>query len=532
MNKDFFGGRKVLVMGLGRFGGGVDAAIFACRAGAKVTVTDQADAEKLAQSIEQLKQFPEIELHLGSHCAVDFAGCDVLVVNPAVRPENEFVALARKGGAVVTSQIELFFQLCPARIIGITGSNGKSTTSALTAHLLRCRQQTSDTRPKTEDRSQEAEDRRQETEFRIQETPAPETLNAERSTLHSKVFLGGNLGDRPLLTILDEIKQDDLVVLELSSFQLEQLAQSRCAPDIALITNLAPNHLDRHGTFENYCNAKENIFKLQGPSAARRDKKHEGETRPAIPISIFNADDPITMEWYEKYKSEPGRVCLSFSHKKVSKALREGFALPGRANLQNLAAAVTIARYFGIDDARLSEAVGSFKSLPHRLELVAEVNGVRWYNDSVSTTPESSIVALDAFSQPKIIIAGGYDKGVSFEELGRQIAHKAKAAVLIGKTAKKIADSICNADKSLRAQRSNLKSRNTKYEIRNTEFEFANSMADAVRMSAGLAEAGDVVLLSPACASYDMFDDFRHRGEVFKECVKKIGHGGQRGKKM
>ncbi len=474
-------------MGLGRFGGGLDAAMFACGAGAKVTITDLADSKKLADSIEQLKEFPNIEYHLGEHCAVDFSVADVVIVNPAVRPENELLAVARKAGAIITSQIEIFFELCPTYIIGITGSNGKSTTTALTAHLLK------DGRRKTEDRGQKTDGGGQK------------AGNGRQRTEDRNVFLGGNLGNMPLLAILEEIKPNDLVVLELSSFQLEQLAQSNMAPNLALITNLAPNHLDRHGTFENYCRAKENIFALQKPR-----ENHPGEARPGV-ISIFNADDPLTIKWYEKYKSQKGRVCLTFSHKCVSKTLRESFTLPGRANMENLAAAVTIAEYFGVDEVRLKEAAGTFKSLPHRLELVAEINGTRWYNDSVSTTPESSIVALDAFEQPKVIIAGGYDKGVSFEKLGRQIAKKAKAAVLIGKTSEKIEKEI---KKYLTADYADIKGK--------VVIKKAGSLSDAVRLSAELAGPGEVVLLSPGCASYDMFDDFRHRGEVFRECVRKL----------
>jgi len=500
MNKAFFRGKKVLVMGLGRFGGGVDAAKFVCQAGAQVIVTDTADAEKLAESINQLKEFPKIEYHLGSHCAVDFTGCDVVIVNPAVRPENELLAVAQRTGATITSQIEIFFELCPAYIIGITGSNGKSTTTALTAHLLSSRRQ------KTEDRRQKAE----------------VSSIGNRVSSIGNVWLGGNLGDMLLLARLDQIKPCDIVVLELSSFQLEQLAQSNTAPNLALITNLAPNHLDRHGTFENYCHAKENIFALQRPSENR-----PGENRPAV--SIFNADDPLTLKWYEKYKSQDGRECLTFSHKQVSKSLRESFALPGRANLENLAAATAIAEYFGLEQERLKEAVATFRSLPHRLEFVAEMNGTAWYDDSVSTTPESSIVALDAFSQPKVIIAGGYDKGAGFEQLGRQIAQKAKAAVLIGKTSEKIEKAILATAPARRDEDTPMYRDADKY-TENTKIKLkdkiiirkAGNLSDAVRLSAELAGPGEVVLLSPGCASYDMFDDFRHRGEAFKNCIEDV----------
>jgi UDP-N-acetylmuramoylalanine--D-glutamate ligase len=481
MDKGFFAGRKVLVMGLGRFGGGVDVAKFACGAGAKVTVTDLAAADKLADSIGQLKDFKDIAFHLGSHEPADFENADIVIANPAVPPDNKFLKIAHQANKFVTSQINIFLELCPAPIIGITGSNGKSTTTALTAHLLQSRR-----------------DR--------------------------QVWLSGNIGNEPLLANIDKIGPDDLVVLELSSFQIEQFArrdddlprraarhdddvvsqrvsgtagvvsqraQIQKSPKAALLTNLTPNHLDRHGTFENYCAAKENIFKFQKSDAHGRA------------ISIFNAEDKVGMEWFEKYKNDSGRICIKFSPDDVSKEIRKQFTLPGRANLSNLAAALAIARQFGVKDAQIKACLPKFKALPHRLEFVAEINGVRWYNDSKATTPASSIVALDAFEQPKIIIAGGSDKHLPFDKFGEKIAQKAKAAILIGQTAPKIADAI--------------KAAQLEFKI-----EFADSLAKAVELANQLAEPGDVVLLSTACASYDMFTNYEQRGEQFAELVRKI----------
>jgi UDP-N-acetylmuramoylalanine--D-glutamate ligase len=247
---------------------------------------------------------------------------------------------------------------------------------------------------------------------------------------YARVHLSGNIGNEPLLTILDEITLDDLVVLELSSFQIEQLAQIEKAPQVALLTNLTPNHLDRYGTFEAYCAAKENIFKLQ-----------QNDWDPPA-ISIFNAEDKIGSEWFDKYIKEKGRICIRFSPDDVSDDIRSQFCLPGRANLSNLAAALAVARHFGVDDESAKACLPDFKALPHRLELVAEINGVRWYNDSKATTPEGAITALEAFDGPEIIIAGGYDKHIPFDELGEKIAQKAKAAILMGQTADRIAASI------------------------------------------------------------------------------------------
>jgi UDP-N-acetylmuramoylalanine--D-glutamate ligase len=449
MNRQFFVGKRILVMGLGRFGGGVDASKFACNAGSKVVITDLASRQDLSDSIKQLEEFSDIEFHLGSHNAVDFEQADIIIVNPAVPGDNEFLEIARHHNKFITSQIGIFFQLCPVKIIGITGANGKSTTAALTAHLLK---------------------------------------SADRE----KVWFSGNIGNEPLLTTLDRIANDDLVVLELSSFQIEQLAQIQKAPTVALLTNLTLNHLDRYGTFEDYCAAKENIFKFQ---------KLDDEF-PAV--SIFNAGDEISAAWFEKYKKDTGRICIAFSADDISEQIRESFGLPGRANLSNLAAAVAIARHFGIDDDKLKNSLPQFKALPHRLELVVEVSGVSWYNDSKATTPESAISAVEAFEQPPIIIAGGYDKKVPLDEFGRKIAQNTKAAILLGQTAQKIAEAIKTCPKN------------------RTRIEIVSSLAEAVQLANQVAEGGDVVLLSPACASYDMFDNFEHRGQEFCRFVKEI----------
>jgi len=464
MEKGFFAGREVLVMGLGRFGGGVDVAKFAAAAGAKVTVTDLASGEQLGDSISQLGEFPQIEYHLGGHEAADFEAADVVVANPAVPWDNEFLEIARRHDKFITTQMNIFFELCPATIIAITGANGKSTTAALTAHFLRG------------------------------------GLRQEGLAWRN-VFLSGNIGNQPLLMVLDQLGGDDLVVLELSSFQTEQLARTKKAAKVALLTNLTPNHLDRHGTFEAYCAAKENIFRLQ----------ELNESSPAV--SVFNAEDDIACKWFEKYKSDTGRRCIRFSTDDVNAEIREQFALPGRANLSNLAAAVVVARIFGVDNRQIIDCLGQFKALPHRLEFVGEIDGVRWYNDSIATTPQSVIAAIEGFDEPKIIIAGGYDKGIGFGELGRAIARKAKAAVLLGETAGKIAAAI---EDGLAAENRVVTQKKVKVQI-------ADSLPKAVESANHLAAEGDVILLSPACASYDMFDNFQQRGCDFVKLVRQIG---------
>lgn len=451
MDKRFFKDKRVVVMGLGSFGGGQDAALFCARAGAKTLVADLSSAEKLSAALEPLKGLP-IDYHLGEHRQEDFKTADVVIVNPAVPLNNPFVQLAQQHKVLITSQVELFFQMCPAPIVGITGANGKSTTTSLTAHLL--------------------------------------TAGVGQAGIgYKKVFLSGNIGNRPLLGLLDEVQSDDLVVLELSSFQLEQLSRIQKAPMASVITNLTPNHLDRHGTFEAYCCAKETIFAYQP-----RDVQ-----RPCL--SVFNAEDAVACNWYNRYKGQSGRQAMLFNADDVPDELARRFVCPGRANRSNLAAALAVATHLGVSSERIAEAVATFRPLDHRLQWVATHRGVRWYDDSKATTPVSTLAAINGIDEPKILIVGGYDKGIDFSELGQCIAARAKAVVLIGQTAPKI-------ERAIRA------AGDLKVVLKN-----AATMPEAVELCNQLAEPGDVVLMSPACASYDMFVNYVQRAKVFAEAV-------------
>ncbi len=448
-----FRDKRIVVMGLGRFGGGVDAAIYAAQQGGRVLVSDLAGPETLAHSLKDLQGFPSIEYCLGSHPEEAFISADVVVVNPAVPRDSSLLAQAQN--AAITTQINLFLDRCPATVIGITGSNGKSTTAALTAHLL-------------------------------------ESAAARGSVPYGAVWLGGNIGNRPLLRCLPQMNAEDVVVLELSSFQTEMLASPGMSTKIALITNLTPNHLDRHGTFEDYCAAKETLFRLQSGT----------EADPSV--SLFCREDVVGREWFEKYRSRPGRRVGGYGADDVPEPLRKSFTPPGRANLNNLAGALAIVRCLGVAACQVEEGVATFRSLPHRLESVAEQANVRWFNDSIATTPESTMAALDALKEPKVLIAGGYDKGTGFQDLGRHIVEKVKAVVLMGQTTGKIADAIAQAGGSP------------------VKVERAVSLAEAVNLAARQAVPGDVVLLSPACASYDMFANFEDRGNEFSRLVRSL----------
>jgi UDP-N-acetylmuramoylalanine--D-glutamate ligase len=455
MDDNFLSGKTVLVMGLGRFGGGVDAAKFATGKDAKVVVTDLAGADELAASLAQLSAYPDIEYHLGGHREDDFENADIVIANPAVPLQNKFLKIAASCAHFVTSQMGIFFELCPATIIGITGTNGKSTTAALTAHLL----------------------------------------SSANKTDYGRVQLSGNIGNEPLLTILDEIEAHDLIVLELSSFQIEQLAAEQKATQVAMLTNLLPNHLDRYGTFEKYSAAKKLLF----------DHQKLEQDRPAV--SIFNREDAVAARWYEKYREQPGRRCLTYSADDVPSGVHRRFNLPGRCNLSNLAGAMTIAGLFGVDETAVADCISDFEALPHRLQFIAEHNEVRWFNDSKATTPESAVAALEAFEEPVVLITGGYDKKLPFDQLGLTIAGRARAVILIGETAEKIKAAVEAAPCA-----------------KKVAIEPCESLTDAVETANRTARAGDVVLLSPACASYDMFDNYEQRGRDFVRLVHQLTH--------
>ena len=442
-------GKNVLVMGLGKFGGGFDAAVYASKFAKQVIATDLSKKEKIA-SIEKLEKIKNIELVLGEHRECDFEQCDIAIINPAVPPENRFIKIAKQNGAIVTSAIALFFENCPAKIISITGSNGKSTTTALTHHILKF---------------------------------ASENSNVQ----YGNVFLGGNIGNLPLLETIPQITENDLVVLEISSFQAEQLDMFKLAPFASAITNLTPNHLDRHITFENYCNAKKTLFANQ---------KNDG-------ISVFNAEDEVSAGWFEEFKNIR-KDCYLFNPEDVPEKIVDAFTLPGRANLSDLAAAMVISHYFGVADATIAEALKSFKALPHRLQLVAQAKGVKWYNDSISTTPESTIAGINAFDTPMILLAGGYDKKIPFDDMAKLVSQKVPTAVLIGVTAEKI--------KSLIESHPDNK----------CDVILAGTLEEAVNICNQYAKAGDSVVLSPACASYDMFENFQQRGNMFSDYARKL----------
>jgi len=421
-------GRRVTVVGLGRFGGGIGVTRWLRGQGADVTVSDRASAADLSESVARLDGM-EVSLHLGGHEEADFLQTDLLVVSPAVPRDMPLLAAARRAGVPRTTEMNLFLERCPARIVGITGTVGKSTTTAMIGEIL-----------------------------------------CGRFTTH----VGGNIGVS-LLERLDRIAAGDLVVLELSSFQLEDVPQIGLSPHVAVVTNLAPNHLDRHGTMGAYAAAKKNIFRFQA----------------AGDVLILNAACEATRPWRD---DAPGRVEF-FDPAGPPFEL----SVPGTHNQANAQAAWVAARRLGVDRKTAAAALRGFRGLPHRLQFVAERDGLRYYNDSKCTTPEGAVVAMEAFESGRaILLVGGYDKHVSFQALGRALADRAKAVIALGATREQI---VAAVEKHRAGRRPTVQQ--------------AADLADAVARARSLAEAGDVILLSPACASYDMFTNYEQRGEAF-----------------
>ncbi len=457
-------GKRVTVMGLGRFGGGVGVTRWLVRQGARVTLTDQLPAEQLAASLGALRDLAPV-LHLGGHQPADFQDADLVVVNPAVRDNSPYVQAAQAAGVPVTTEINLFVERCPAPCVGITGSVGKSTTTAMLGHIL-------------------------------------QAVTRQPGATPRRVWVGGNIGCS-LLEELAQIRQPDVVVLELSSFQLQRTPLVRWSPHIAVLTNVSPNHLDWHGSFAAYLAAKLNIVRFQDP---RTDAIVIGDDA-TLRASLDRMFGDLAGVWRYRLENEaPAAVCQTRPAVECDDRHERwpnvNLGVPGRHNRLNAAAALTVAHLLGIPAAIATEALASFEALPDRLQGVGTRAGVTYYNDSKSTTPTAALTALEAITAPLLLIAGGYDKGSDLSEFARVVARRAKLTACIGQTGPHLAELIAAAG---------------------GRAEFCAELDRAVERCREAAAPGDVVLLSPACASWDQFEDYRARGALFTELA--IGPG-------
>jgi len=459
-----FGGKRVTVMGLGLLGGGLAATRFFAECGATVTATDLRSEKQLLSSINKLHDL-DIAYTLGEHREEDFVNADVIVVNPGVKEDSPFLVLASKKGVALETEVNLFFKLCPARILGVTGSVGKTTTTSMIGHVLK--------------------------------------------SSGRKTWVGGNIG-QSLLPQIREIEPGDTVVLELSSFQLRRLDWIKVAPAISVVTNFHPNHLDNHPTIEDYA----------------RCKKHIISNQTAGDIAVLNADDPVIRQWSNDC---PGRVqYFGLRNESLEGAflsdkelvLRLGkqeqricsvsdLQVPGEHNVANALTCASACAAAGISPKKIGKALSTFEGVEHRLEFIGEWCGVRYFNDSKATTPSSTIRALESFDRRVILIAGGSSKDLTYNDFAKVAARKTRAIFLIGETAGQIASAV----NSLRTEHLPL-------------VKTFPSLETAVEASYRTAKRGDIVLLSPTTASFDMFDNFEDRGRQFKKCVIEINSCG------
>ncbi|HJC04846.1 MAG TPA: UDP-N-acetylmuramoyl-L-alanine--D-glutamate ligase [Candidatus Enterocloster excrementipullorum] len=448
--------QRVLVAGTGT--SGIAAAKLILERGGEVVLYD-GNKELNEKEIKKKFEDPEkVTVVLGEIKRSDLLGVELCIISPGIPLTSPFVAVVDEAKIPVLGEIELAYQCGAGRLAAITGTNGKTTTTALTGEILKAQ--------------------------------------------FEEVFVAGNIGD-PYTGQVPQMTENSVTVLEVSSFQLETIMDFK--PDVSAILNITPDHLDRHGTMENYIQIKEGITLNQTDKDA----------------VVLNYDDPVLREFGEREDLKPRVIWFSSREK-----LKDGFCMDGdeivwcqngrqtslvnvkemqllgRHNYENAMAAAAIGMRMGVPAAKISRVLKEFKPVEHRIEFVRERTGVRYYNDSKGTNPDAAIQALRAMPGPTILIAGGYDKNGTYDAWVEEFAGKVKYLVLIGQTRDKIA--ACAKEHGF------------------TEIMYAEDMQEAVQVCAVYADIGDCVLLSPACASWGMFKNYEERGRIFKECVMEL----------
>ena len=439
-------------MGLAR--SGLAAANLALAQGARVHVTDLKPKNQLLEKLSLLNG--KVETTLGKHLVMDLLETDLIVLSPGVPPNSRILQKARSKGILVIPEVELGFHFKEGPLIGVTGSNGKTTTTSLIQEIF--------------------------------------------ESAGKSVEVAGNIGTPLSKVALRCSKAGTTSVVELSSFQLETIKQFKVG--ISLLLNISEDHLDRHESFEAYIEAKRKIFFNQ----------------TVKDWTVLNADDAVTSAMVPQTKArvclfscsplergvwvESGQIVARLQDRKETLLSISDISIPGHHNIENVLAAVSAAHLSGISSSALREAIRGFKGVEHRLEKVADVSGVSYYNDSKSTNIESVKKALEAFPNPIVLIMGGLDKGADFTQLQDLVQRKVRALILIGKASGKI----------------------KKVLSKSTRVTNVKGLKEAVLQSSRCACRGDVVLLAPGCASFDMFKNYEHRGRVFKESVAYIVH--------
>ncbi len=453
-------GKRVVILGLARQGKAL--ARYLAAEGAEVLVSDIKPESELLSERDELAPLG-VQFAFGGHPLSLLEGAQALFLSGGVPTDLAIVQAARQQGLRVANDAQVFLQACPAPVIGITGSAGKSTTTALVGRMME-----------------------------LHLTP-----------LGRRAWVGGNIGN-PLISVLDQIDPQDWVVMELSSFQLELMD---CSPQVAALLNLTPNHLDRHKTMAAYRAAKARILEFQRP----RD------------VAVLGREDPGAWALRDQVRGrlltfglrpaaeegafvDRGQVWLRMQGAEQPVCSLEQVRLPGEHNLLNVAAACALAGAAGAQVEAMRQAIETFSGLPHRLELVAEINGVRWINDSIATSPERTLAALRATPGPLVLLLGGRDKNLPWDSFAGQVAGRVEQLILFGEAAEKI-------ERALRAHQG---------EVELPPLHRVAGMQQAVELAARLARPGAAVLLSPGCTSFDEFRDFEARGQRFRELVKEL----------
>lgn len=449
-------GKKATLIGLGSRTH-VALAKFLARCGVQVTISDVKSADQLALEIGLLGDTP-VRLSLGGHFPEDVLTADIIFVTPGASRDLPVLREAAARRIPLSSEIELLFQLCPAPIVAITGTSGKTTTTTLVGEILKA---------------------------------------AGKHT-----YVGGNIGT-PLIELLDDIRRDQWVVLELSSFQLEHMSQS---PHVAAVLNITPNHLDRHGTMERYVAAKKNIVLYQKPTdwailgaddreACALANQCRGQ------LAWFSAEREVDEGAFLRART----VVLRAGGAEIPVCDRRQIRLPGDHNVLNVLAATAISAEAGASAEAIRHVVTNFQGVEHRLELVRELKGARFYNDSIATSPERTLAALNSFDRPIILIAGGKSKHLPLDRLAERIVASVRYLVLMGELGQEIEAAVRAAPGG-----------------EAVPIARCASLGEAVSKAHELASTGDVVLLSPGGTSFDAFRDFEDRGRQFKALVNAL----------
>ncbi len=428
--------------------------------GAKVFVCDKRNYDEMDTELcDRLKKLGVV-FELGENYLDNLSEMDVVFRTPGMNYFTPQLKQAKDNGVIITSEIETFFELCPAPIFAVTGSDGKTTTTSIIAEFLK------------------------------------------RSG--KRVHLGGNIGT-PLLPIVDSIEVSDIAVVELSSFQLISM---RTSPTVAVITNIAPNHLDVHKDMDEYISAKTNIIKYQsgyGRTVLNADNEITDSLSDMVKGELckFSIKHPVG---YGAYLSENGDILIARDSLSVRVMNKKDIKIPGMHNVENYLAAISAVIDF-VDVPDIVTVAREFEGVEHRIELVRELDGVRWYNDSIASSPTRFIAGLGAFDQKLIVIAGGYDKKIPFEPMGIPSIQKVKTFILMGDTAQKIEDVV-------RATPG--------FEESGMKIIRVENMQQAVEIARKQATYGDVVTLSPACASFGLYQNFEYRGRHYKQLVNNL----------